>query len=301
MENTITARQSRYIAYLAPSMTIDPKTTIKEASAIISRLLANKKHEEPKPTQKITNLEDIDYKALLTKYHASYKVGTNGNYNDSNGSNARSPLLGDTKAFKKFITQVMRENFPQVKYSLSVSFRGYPEYNALLTLEAPKAELFGDFAHFIENADINEDYIKWDGWFRNINEMSDAGQKAIYDYGITNMERKSPKYLAKGYKALFGFLSDLLQSFTYDHSDIQTDYFDHGYNFAVHAYATDADPHALAKLEGLYNATTEADFMEALGLTSQLDEATQKALKERSRKNLEELKKWETMTRKRNQ
>ena len=181
------------------------------------------------------DLSIVDYEALKIKYNVNYKFGKDGRYNDNNGSNCHSPLLQDSRKFKSYINNIFKTEFKGVNISSKVSF-AYSCYNNVeITIKAPKNELYSSYALLSgqgRNALCRYSRI----------ELTNAAMAALYDRVIKNgQEQRNAAFLSDKYLKLYNFINDLLSSYSYNHSDPMTDYFDSGLRFVIYFEATDRE------------------------------------------------------------
>lgn len=266
-----------------------------EASKLIRKILKAGKAEENQAPQETgaCDFSKIDFEKLYKKYNAYSYDTTSSNYNDINGANCKSPLLRDSRAFKKYISDIIKKEFKGIKFKISCSFAGYNEH-ADITL------YFKD--PFLQYKDMHgfsylDDFCK--SMYNNINyTYKKYDEKYIYNNyfkirGLTETawERSTGMYncLKPEIKKLYDFLKDLLNSFSYDHSDIMTDYFSTGLGGHVSVYDSDiTEEERETAWDKCKNATLE-ERMEKGG-------ATEEEKQEQERKHAELLKKIEEET-----
>lgn len=208
-----------------------------EASKLIRMLLKDGKNEK-KEEKGACDLKNINYDVLYKKYNAYTIDTTKSNYNDINGANCTSPLLKDSKAFKKYLTNIIKTEFKGVNFKISCSFAGYNEHaDIIIYFKDP----------FLKYEDLQYNFYHLNNMthdmFNNVNEVN---KRYVYNNylkvrGLTETawERQNGMLvdcLKPEIKKLYKFLKDLLNSFSYDHSDIMTDYFASGLGGHVSVY-----------------------------------------------------------------
>lgn len=266
-----------------------------EASKLIRKLLKAGKAEENQTPQETgaCDFSKIDFEQLYKKYNAYTYDTTKSNYNDINGANCKSPLLRDSRAFKKYISDIIKKEFKGVKFKISCSFAGYNEHaDIILYFKDP----------FLQYKDMHafsylDDFCK--SMYNNINyTYKKYDEKYIYNNyfkirGLTETawERSTGMYncLKPEIKKIYDFLKDLLNSFSYDHSDIMTDYFSTGLGGHVSVYDSNiTEEERGAAWDKCKNATLEERMEKG--------EATEEEKQEQERRHAELLKKIEEET-----
>lgn len=257
-----------------------------EASKLIRKLLKDGKNEKKEETG-ACNLNKINYDELYKKYNAYSIDTTNSNYNDINGANSKSPLLRDSRAFKKYISDIIKKEFKGVKFKISCSFAGYNDYCDIVLyfddpflnykdIETfnPLYNLLGDFNISIKEHNkkyIYNNYCK----IRGLTERENASSlKCMYDF------------LKPDVKKLYDFLKALLNSYGYDHNDIMTDYFDSGLDGNISIYDLNTTEEEREQAWENCQNSTEEERMEK-------GQATEEEKQEQARKHAELLKKLE--------
>lgn len=229
MQNA-TQKQINFILKMDPEAKAEElqSLSIKDASILIRKLI-NKKETKAEPETKI-----INYDALYKKYNAYVTDSTNSNYNNINGANCNSSLLRDSRKFKAFISNVLKTEFKNLKFKISCSFAGYHDYCDIeLYLDDPfmsyqDAESKGGLYDLITRT-----FYDW-------NDPTPAQKKYLYNnyFKVTGIKKNFwsasngglAEYLKDDVKKLYDFLKALLNSYSYDHSDIYSDYFHSGLN-----------------------------------------------------------------------
>ena len=263
-----------------------------EASKLIRKLLKAGKAEENQAPQETgaCDFSKIDFEKLYKKYNAYSYDTTSSNYNDINGANCKSPLLRDSRAFKKYISDIIKKEFKGVKFKISCSFAGWSDYcDIVLYINNP----------FIEYKDIdsfNPLYNLLDDFNITIKEYN---KKYIYNNyckvrGLTERENTSSlksmyNFLKSDVKKLYDFLKALLNSFSYDHSDIMTDYFSSGLDGNISVYDVNITEEEREQAWETCQNSTEEERMEK-------GQATEEEKQEQERKHAELLKKIEEET-----
>lgn len=174
----------------------------------------------------------IDYEMLYEKYNAHTTDTTKSNYNDINGANCHSELLRDSRKFKAFISKVLKTEFNDLKFKIFCSFAGYKSHCDIeLYLDDPfmdykEAEAKGGLYNLITTT-----FYDW-------NNPTQAQKKYLYNNYFKVVGIKQTRwsyanydlinYLKDDARKLYDFIEALLNSYSYDHSDIMTDYFSSG-------------------------------------------------------------------------
>ena len=182
---------------------------------------------------------------LQQKYNAFYKRGYKGSYNDDNGANSHAPELGDARAFKKKIGDIIRAEFPGLKFKISASFAGWSE-KCEITIKTTPEEAYRDFAEVAKEEEeqpceriitiaTRHSYgiagrpgIRPDWWKKLYYNEVIRKEGRITGNGTEN------NYLKGRIRLAVDFLELLLQSYSYDHSDVYTDYFSSGLSGRVY-------------------------------------------------------------------
>ena len=292
----ITQKQKAFIIKLDATQNEETLNdlTVKEASYLIKSLLkgnTTKAQSGFKPC----NLSIVDYEALKIKYNVSYKLGKDGQYNNNNGSNCHSPLLQDSRKFKSFINNVFKTEFKGVDISSKVSFAYNCYDNVEITIRAPKNELYSSYT-LLGSQGRNACYR----YTRN--ELTNAATAALYDRVIKNSEeQRNTAFLSDKYLKLYNFITDLLSSYSYNHSDIMTDYFDSGLSFVIYFEATDREE--INNESRVYDMNSD-EIIKQFGLADEVSEEAQaradkieKEIEERRKQQEEENKKREELAR----
>lgn len=241
----------------------------------------------------------INYEALKAKYNVSYEMGKDGQYNNNNGSNCHSPLLRDSRKFKSYINNIFKTEFKGVDIKSKVSFAYNCYDNVEITIRAPKNELYNSYA-LLSGQGRNACYR----YTRN--ELTNAATAALYDRVIKNSkEQRNAAFLSDKYLKLYNFISDLLSSYSYNHSDTMTDYYDNGLRFVIYFEATDREEinnecsiynmnsDEIIKQFGFADEVSEEDKKEAQARAEKIE----KEIEERRKQQEEENKKWRELER----
>lgn len=227
-----TTKQVQYINYLlkAKNKKIDFKIedlSIREASKIIYNLKNDKnintKNNINNINNNITDLNDylnnIDYDQLKNKYNISF-INNNEGWK---GSNYKIEFLRDSRKLKKYLNDVIKTEFKNLNYNLSVTNK----YNTHIKFEL-KGKSTDLKKHFKM---LTPEEINILNNILTTNILSENVFHSIYDNYFIYSSRLD--CLKDGYNKLVKFLNDLFKSFSYDYSDIMTDYFDYGLIFQI--------------------------------------------------------------------
>lgn len=245
------------------------------------------------------NLSIVDYEALKIKYNVSYKLGKDGQYNNNNGSNCHSPLLQDSRKFKSFINNVFKTEFKGVDISSKVSFAYNCYDNVEITIRAPKNELYSSYS--LLGSQGRSALCRY-----TRTELTNVATAALYDRVVKNSEeQRNTAFLSDKYLKLYNFITDLLSSYSYNHSDIMTDYFDSGLSFVIYFEATDREEinnesrvydmnsDEIIKQFGFADEVSEEDKKEAQARADKIE----KEIEEKRKQQEEENKKREELAR----
>ena len=244
-----TIKQINYILKLSNDYTREEleKKTCKQASWIIHELLTsgatpNTKQQEQKQEKQIETITDllktINWDELKKKYNAFMTYGyqeTSGPvvYNDHNGANCHSELLKDMRKFKSYLNKLIKEEFHGLlnfKISARTSRHWACSDEVIITVTASKDLMCKTFAELERVGKVHDALCNF--WaYRNDNAKSRKAIHAYYKYhAIYNVKNDM---LKPEWQNLKDFLESLLNSFSYDHNDIMTDYFDSGLYWRV--------------------------------------------------------------------
>lgn len=194
---------------------------------------------EPEKPQELTLDE------LCEKYGAVIENDdVNGGWS---GKNPRKDLLQDSRKFKSYINNILKTEFEGLKYDLRVSFRS-SYYPISLTIKNPSNEVYKNF-YDLEEKDIYNSAL-WNRYWKNaicnhITTWSGSFSKRLYEHYLTKLNNQFNKYhvddeikiLTPKFEKVIAFMNKLFRSFSYDHSDIMTDYFCSGISWQL-----DIDP-----------------------------------------------------------
>ena len=264
MKNQVAATEKQLNLLRKLNIEFNENITIKEASILIAKTLKqnrqnnnNTNNTESKPATKtlvIFNNEHV--KNLLNKYNAFYTTGSNGNYNNDKGSNYQSELLKDSRKFKSYISKVLKTEL-QDQFEISCSFARWYSKEITITLKAQSEKLFKNYNEI--RADYNNHFSGFDVMryynlninfgYNNYNDfgcLEPATEKRIYNLFVKNQKLQFrdnfTKYiLSNEYYNKLQFIYNLLLSYSYDFSDIQTDYFDSGLHIEIYFEAIERD------------------------------------------------------------
>lgn len=263
-----------------------------EASKLIRKLLKAGKAEENQTPQETgaCDFSKIDFEKLYKKYNAYTYDTTKSNYNDINGANYKSPLLRDSRKFKKFISDTIKHEFKGLKFKISCSFAGWNDYcDIILYIDDPFIN-YKDIETFDPLYNLLEDF--------NIT-IKEYNKKYIYNNyckirGLTERENTSSlksmyKFLKPDVKKIYDFLKALLNSYGYDHNDIMTDYFDSGLDGNISVYDLNITEEEREQAWETCQNSTEEERMEK-------GQATEEEKQEQERRHAELLKKIEEET-----
>lgn len=248
-----TEKQINYLKKLGSSLNDEElkNLTIKEASILIYKL---KNNQPITTTKKETSKNDkldlskIDFESLYKKYNAYTVDTTNSNYNDINGVNKNSELLNDSRKFKSFISNLLKTEFKGLKFKIECSFRRY--YNSYCDITLYIEDPFIDYKEAETKFNIYSISYLLNNYsylfnLKDTETTKEEIKKFYYNNyfkvdGLTNTNHS--KHIAMQYflkedvKKLYDFLNALLDSYSYDHNDIMTDYFSYGMQGGISIY-----------------------------------------------------------------
>ena len=201
----------------------------------------------------------INYNDLKKKYNVRYDYGYNGVYNNHNGANASHPALKsrDTRRFKKHIADILKKEFPNVKFKIEASLKrpyGHREY-INVTILGKKSDLFKTWEEY-----YNSDFLSALRTNQRMRRrfypyedspalMESSVAREIYKYELLRQKhtyyKKASYHIKPDYRALADFVSELLQSYSYNHNSIMTDYFNAGLKSSVYLEAIDMPDKAI--------------------------------------------------------
>ena len=245
-----TLKQINYILKLSNDYTREEleKKTCKQASWIIHELLTsgatpNTKQQEQKQEKKIETISDllktINWDELKKKYNAFMTYGYQGTggpvvYNDHNGANCHSELLKDMRKFKSYLNKLIKEEFHGLlnfKISARTSRHWACSDEVVITVTASKDLMCKTFAELERVGKVHDALCNFWAYRSNDKAKSRKAIHAYYKYhAIYNVKNDM---LKPEWQNLKDFLESLLNSFSYDHNDIMTDYFDSGLYWRV--------------------------------------------------------------------
>lgn len=234
---------------------------------------------------------------LLRKYNVSYSRGHNGIYNDNNGSNCHAQELMDARKFKKKIADIIRAEFPGVKFKISASFAGWcARADVVFFLCRDAFKTFGEVERDAARNGICSDiltkahHFQYKGRFANGGSFGQQEIRAYYERVI--VPRGEVEFLRPYFADMVEFVEKLLESYSYDHSDPMADYFDAGLSFSV-SVCTGERKAAEETISRLNDAETSADAMAILGPVAELTEEEKEAIAEAEREHREEVRRKE--------
>ena len=248
-----TTKQINFILKLNPEAKMEEiqDLTKKQASWMIHELLKTTNTQETTKTEtkakanltlvdvlKATNWDELEkkYKAYTT-YGKQYTGGPVV-YNDNNGANSNSELLKDMRKLKAYISNILKTEFKGLlnfKINVKTSRHWALSDEIRVTVTAPHDEMCKTFA---ELARKNEDhdsmcrFWEYSNYIRNHGTLSNTKVNIYYKY-YASRGNVIYKHLKDDFQKLYTFIDELLGSFSYDHSDIMTDYFDYGLSYHV--------------------------------------------------------------------
>ena len=199
----------------------------------------------------------------------------NGQYNNDNGSNCHSPLLQDGRKFKSYINNIFKNEFKGVYISAKVSFAYNCYYNVEITIRAPKKELYSSYSLLSsQRRSVLCRYTRA--------KLTNAATAALYDRFIKNLKKqRNVAFLSDKYLKLYNFINDLLLSYSYNHSDISTDYFDNGLSFVIYFEATDREE--INKDFSIYDMNSD-EIIKQFGFADEVSEEDKKEIQARAEK-----------------
>lgn len=242
-----TTKQINFILKLNPEAKMEEiqDLTKKQASWMIHELLNNQQNNNAQTAPEATNpetiselLKTINWDELKKKYNAFMTYGYKGTggpvvYNDHNGANSNSELLKDMRKFKSYLNKLIKEEFHGLlnfKISARTSRHWACSDEVVITITASKDIMCKTFAE-LERAGKVNDALRSMWAYGSDQAKSEKAIHAYYKYhAIYNVKNDM---LKPEWQNLKDFLESLLNSFSYNHSDIMTDYFDNGLYWRV--------------------------------------------------------------------
>lgn len=248
-----TTKQINFILKLNPEAKMEEiqVLTKKQASWMIHELLktTNTQKIVKAETETKANLTLVDvlkatnWDELKKKYKAFTTYGkqyTGGPvvYNDNNGANSNSELLKDMRKLKAYISNILKTEFKGLlnfKINVKTSRHWALSDEIRVTVTAPHDEMCKTFA---ELARKNEDHSsmcrfwEYSNYIRNHGTLDNTKVNIYYKY-YASRGNVIYQHLKDDFQNLYTFIDELLGSFSYDHSDIMTDYFDYGLSYYV--------------------------------------------------------------------
>lgn len=201
---------------------------------------------------------------LLRKYNASYSIAYKGNYNDFNGSNSNSELLSDSRKFKKYISDTIKAEIPGLKFDLACSFRHWYSKKITVTLKVNKADFFKSYADLQKDDSAfsafevmrwnlcENNYYNYGGWTSYSAEIGQLIYEKYFmnqNHGIAQLQKTAKDY----YMQVIRFIDELIKSYSYDHSDIQSDYFSSGLDHDIKVEIIDKNTEEAEHFKEVFN------------------------------------------------
>ena len=291
----LTTKQFNYLITLGKQEKEIKDLTIKEASILIAKTLKENKQQEAPLKAVKKEFTTQDKENLLKKYNASYSVSNEGIYNKNKGSNSKSDLLSDSRKFKTFISNIIKNDLGLTVKNCSCSFRHYYNEHIDITIEAPKSEIFKDFESIVSDYDSQYNSFKilrsyfWAYPCNNWDSLEQATELRIYNLYIKNICHSFASYgranssiisaLNESFLNKLSFIHELLRSFSYDNSSYETDYFDHGLVDNITFEANDANEAEKKEFEEtLKRAKNEKDILIKYPVTDEESAELKKAV-----------------------
>ena len=190
-------------------------------------------------------LASINYQELSNKYNLKIEKTKEG----WKGSKSNESYINDSRAIKKYIGSLLKNEFKNIDYSLRVFTHHYGRIEIDFTLKGTSEELRENFnllSHeekdsIFKNADSNNYY----------NAVTFQAAEIYYNNYFKFSKRKEG--LKNGYKKFIDFISLLLDSFSYDFSDIMTDYFNFGIETNIKIEITNREENKINKFYDFFS------------------------------------------------
>lgn len=265
-----TTKQINFILKLNPDAKMEEiqVLTKKQASWMIHELLNNQQNNNAQTAPEATKsetiselLKAINWDELKKKYKAFTTYGkqeTGGPvvYNDNNGANSNSELLKDMRKFKSYLNKILKEEFHGLlnfKISARTSRHWALSDEVTITIKAPHdimTKTWAEMERAHEGHDSLHRFWEYQTYTQTHETIDDAKIAAFYKYWASYGQDIKHIMLKNEFRNLYDFLNELLGSFSYDHSDIMSDYFDYGLSYHVYfATEEEADTEARKILE----------------------------------------------------
>ncbi len=190
---------------------------------------------------------------LIEKYNARTVEGGDG-LNGWDGCNRIGDMRYDSRKLKAFLSGILREEFPGMKYSLSVRVNDYTPITLRLTGTAREMYRPYDEIGLYAEGRILEDSAVWHRLFVNspvcrVSSWGEPFERRIYEHYLTTCtaDVRSPEdacLLREPYATAARFFLALVDSYSFDHSDPYTDYYSSGIecNVYVEPDLSDREP-----------------------------------------------------------
>lgn len=271
-----TQKQVNYLLTLDPTLDVESlkNISIRDASIMIAKYKKTSNKEQKEIKKEITFLS-LDQ--LLDKYNARVEQDNEGWH----GLNYLS-MTRDSRTFKSILVNAIKNEFNGIKADVRVSFASTYYHPVTITFKGTKKEMFKPYFDFKEDELYNS--ILWrrdwkNGAGQNLNSWSDKTAKRIFDHYLTNLNHELAEedeiLLTPEYAKAYHFIRCLLDSYSYNHSDIMTDYFDSGFNYQINICADDGfnDYEESKKAyDFFYGVTKEEQILEKYPLEAGEDE-----------------------------
>lgn len=171
---------------------------------------------------------------LIEKYNARTERDERGWH----GCNSLGAMRYDSRALKKHLNRIMKDEFPGLKYSLSVRMDSC--YPVKLKLTGKPAEMFRPYDEiglYSEGRTLTDSNV-WKRYFSNspvcrVTSYGEPFQRRVYEHYLVTCRMdirnaEDAEILAEPYRTACRFFLALMDSYSYDHSDTMSDYFDSG-------------------------------------------------------------------------
>lgn len=292
MTTPATEKQINFIKKLDPTFCEFEGLGKGKASRIIGHLLNLQKQgtgaqaivKAPASLDEV--LASKDWNALYKAYNSFIEKDEEGWH----GVNNLSDIGATTAQIKKYFSDIIKKEFPGLDFEIKASFKGWNNYIYITLLNVK-------YITFTEAATIANEHggTPSSSISRCIFSAFQDGEKAnnlkIEKYVYNNciikgyykaFEGDSQDFLQDNYKKLVHFLESLLSSYSYNHSDIMTDYFSYGLNSKIETFTEESRGQGSKAFELL----NDDDFID------QLEEITPEERQEIAQREEENQKRW---------
>lgn len=189
-----------------------------------------------------TNLIDLlkatNWEALKAKYKAYTTHGKAGVYNDNNGANSDSELLQDMRKLKTYISNILKKEFKGLltfKINAKTSQHWGISDSISVTVTAPQSEMCKTFQELERDGNVHASLARFREYAEYVQTHGTIDMEKVNAYykNYASLGNVRPQHLKNDYAKLYDFIDELLGSFSYNHSDIMTDYIDNGLSYKV--------------------------------------------------------------------